>query len=269
MVAACRALESESRDGFVVDPFAAQLAGPRGMAILRALPNPKVMQFGIGVRSRFIDELLLDALTTKNIETVLSVGCGLDTRPWRLALPPDLHWIEVDFAPILDYKDSAMRDHPPRCRRARITADLSDAVDRLTIYRAAGPAPALLITEGLLMYLPAATVEALAQEAEQQSSVAYWISDITTTAFAKAISIDTPRGIQSVRAPDSLSGEEIFEVLRRNGWVSEQRRSYIIDMEFARDRIRQLFGERPQAEGQAPIPPSTDDPTGVHCFRWE
>src|SRR6476469_5018268 len=117
MVAACRALESESPDGFVRDPFAARLAGERGMAMLRALPQAEMMRFGIGVRSRFMDELLLEALASKPIATVLSVGCGLDTRPWRLEMPPDLRWIEVDFADLLDYKEALMSGETPRCRR--------------------------------------------------------------------------------------------------------------------------------------------------------
>lgn len=61
MVAACRALESESADGFVHDPFAARLAGERGMAIFRAIPQADMIRFGIDVRSRFMDELLLEA----------------------------------------------------------------------------------------------------------------------------------------------------------------------------------------------------------------
>ena len=180
MVAACRALEFECADGFVHDPFAARLAGERGMAMLRALPQPGMMRFGIGVRSRFMDELLLLALASEPIATVLSVGCGLDTRPWRLELPPDLRWIEVDFADLLDYKEALMSGETPRCRRERITADLNDAAERRTIYAAVGPAPALMITEGLLMYLPASTVEELAAEAWQQSGIAQWMSDITT-----------------------------------------------------------------------------------------
>src|SRR5215470_16974391 len=83
MVAACRALEFESPDGFVRDPFAARLAGDRGMSILRAQPRSEMMRFGVGVRTRFLDELLLEALTSTPIETVVCPGCGLDTRPWR------------------------------------------------------------------------------------------------------------------------------------------------------------------------------------------
>lgn len=81
MVAACRALESETPDGFVQDPFAARLAGERGMAMLRSMPSPEMMRFGIGVRSYFLDQLLLNALASAPIKAVLSVGCGLDTRP--------------------------------------------------------------------------------------------------------------------------------------------------------------------------------------------
>jgi methyltransferase (TIGR00027 family) len=263
MVAACRALESECADGFVHDPFAARLAGERGMAMLRALPQPGMMRFGIGVRSRFMDELLLEALSSKPIATVLSVGCGLDTRPWRLELPPDLRWIEVDFADLLDYKEALMSGETPRCCRERITADLNDAAERRTIYAAAGPAPALMITEGLLMYLPASTVEALAAEAWQQSGIAHWMSDITTSAFAKAINMDKT-ALSNVQASDFLQGEQILDAVRRHGWVTAARRSYITDMAFAMERIPRLMGDLPQPADPPPIPP--DDPTGVHRF---
>jgi len=263
MVAACRALESECADGFVHDPFAARLAGERGVAMLRALPQPEMMRFGVGVRSRFVDELLVEALASNPIATVLSVGCGLDTRPWRLPLPTELRWIEVDFADMLDYKDALMSAETPRCRRERVTADLNDAAERRSIYAAAGPAPALMITEGLLMYLPAATVEALAAEPWHQSGIAHWITDITTTAFAKAINMDR-MWFRKLQASDYLSGEQILDVVRRHRWVTAARRSYLTDTAFAMERIRRLMGDRPQPEGPPPVPP--DDPTGVHRF---
>ena len=158
MVAACRAHESELEDAFVHDPFAARLAGERGVAILRALPHSNVVRLGLAVRTRFVDELLLDALATYPIATVLSVGCGLDTRPWRLALSPDLRWIEINFADVLDYKDRLMSGERSRCRRERLTVDLNNAAQRRAMYEAAGSSSALMITEGLLLYLPAATV---------------------------------------------------------------------------------------------------------------
>jgi len=262
LVAACRALEAESADGFVHDPFAARLAGERGMAILRQNPQPEMMRFGIAVRSRFVDQLLLEALASKPIATVLSVGCGLDTRPWRLELPPDLRWVEVDFADMLDYKEAAMSAETPHCRRERLTADVTDPSQRRAIYAAAGPEPALMITEGLLMYLPAAAVDALGSEAWQHSGIAHWMVDITTTAFLKAVTVDSMRSVRHVQASDSLPGEEILDRIRGNGWATAARRSYLTDMAFAMERIGRLMGPRPAG----PPPVSMDDPTGVHLF---
>jgi len=264
MVAACRALESQSPDGFVHDPFAARLAGERGMAILQNQPRPEMLRFGMGVRSHFIDELLLDTLKSIPVKTVVSVGCGLDTRPWRLELPAHLRWIEVDFADMLDYKDALMSAETPRCRRERLTADLNDPAQRQAIYAAAGPETALMITEGLLMYLPAATVEALAEESWHASGIAHWMSDIMTTAFAHAMDVDTMRAVRHVQAPDFLRGEEILDCILRHGWKTAAKRSYITDTAFATERILRLFGGRAQPTDPPPV--SMDDPTGVHRF---
>jgi methyltransferase (TIGR00027 family) len=267
MVAACRALETDSPDGCVRDPFAARLAGERGLAILQAIPHPMIMQFGIGVRSRFIDELLLEALAAGGIETVVSLGCGLDTRPWRLEeLEPDLRWIEADFAALLDYKDRLMSPDKPRCRRERVTVDVNDTGHRRDFYAHVGPAPALLITEGLLMYLPGSTVDALAAETSQRSGIVHWIGDFNTTAFSKAINMETPQSLRNVQAPDSLPGEQILATLQQHGWTSAARRSYITGVGFAAERIQHLFGNLRPRDGAAPAPPPADDPSGVHCL---
>ena len=264
MVAACRAHETELEDAFIRDPFAARLAGERGQAFLNALPHANVVRFGMAIRTRLLDELLLEALAAYPIKTVLSVGCGLDTRPWRLALASDLRWIEIDFADLLDYKEGLMAGETPRCRRERMTVDVNDPEQRRAMYEAAGTAPALMITEGLLMYLPAATVDALAAESWNKSGIAHWISDITTTAFSKAIGggKDSMKPLRHVQASDALKGEQILEVVGRHGWTTSARRSYITDLGFAMERIRRMMG----GAAPPPTPVAPDDPTGVHRF---
>lgn len=265
MVAACRAAETELEDGFVRDPFAARLAGERGKAILNALPYANIARMGLSIRARFVDELLLEAVATSSIATVLSVGCGLDTRPWRLELPANLRWIEIDFADMLDYKERLMSGEKAPCRRERLVADVTNPEERRAMYEAAGAEPSLMITEGLLMYLPAATVDELASETRDRSSVAHWISDITTTGFRKALGggTDTMSPIRHVQAADALQGEQILEVLQRHGWNTAARRSYISDVEFAQDRVRRMMGGK--TPPSPPFPPG--DPTGVHRFE--
>jgi len=224
-----------------------------------------VLRFGMAVRTRFLDELLAEALAIHPIKTVLSVGCGLDTRPWRLELPPGLRWIEVDFPDVLDYKHGLLAGEKAHCRVERLSVDLNDAAQRRTMYEAAGTEPALVITEGVLMYLGAATVDALAAEIPNASRVSHWISDITTSAFGTAIRGGQPAnsGFEHVRAPDALEGEQILEVMHTHGWTTEAMRSYIRDAAFTHDRVRRIFGDMPQS---APPPFAPGDPTGIHRF---
>lgn len=264
MVAACRALEFEDPEGFVKDPFAERLAGDRGMAILQEVPNREMMRLVIGVRSRFVDEVLLEALAEHAVATVLSVGCGLDSRPWRLDLRPDLRWIEADFAHLLDYKDGLMSQEKPRCLRERMVVDVNDAEQRRALYQAAGAGPALMITEGLLTYLPAATVEALTAEAGRENSVAHWIIDPVSSVLRRGSGMDTVRAVTSMQAPDSLDGEQIVDCLHRHGWVSVTRRSYMTDMGFAMERIGRRMGQTARREPPPDLRP--DDPSGVHRF---
>jgi methyltransferase (TIGR00027 family) len=265
LVAACRALETERADAFVRDPFAARLAGERGMAIARALPHLEAMSFGIALRGRFMDELIADTIARHGIETVVSLGCGLDARPWRLDLPAGLRWIESDLPGILVYKAGVMASETPRCRLEQLAADLNDASGRRAVYEAAGAAPALLITEGLLMFLPAATIEALAAEISENTGIRHWLSDIITPALVRIANPEAFRTIRSVQAADRLDGLAILDVLARHGWTTAERRSFITDLSFAAGRIEAMMRARPQ-DAPPPARPPADDPAGVHLF---
>lgn len=266
LVAACRALETARPDALVGDPFAAELAGERGMAMARGLPILEMMCFGVAIRSRFLDELV--TRTARKIETVLSLGSGLDTRPWRLDLPAGLRWIEADFPDMLDYKAAMMAGHPPKCRLERVAADLNDRAARSSLFAAAGSAPALMITEGLLMYLKAETVEALAVESSPAGSIQYWLMDLISQEAARSVGTSSIQSIQNVRAENHLEGAGILDVLNRTGWHTVERRNYTTDaFREAPERIKALIASRPASEPLAPPPP--DDPSGVHLFGRE
>jgi methyltransferase (TIGR00027 family) len=264
LVAGCRAVEAERHDALVRDPFVARLAGDRGLAMFRTLPHPEIMCFGMAIRTRFIDELILDVLASTALATVVSVGCGLDTRPWRLNLPPDLRWIEIDFPAVLDYKDKLLGAEATRCRRERLPVDLNDPGQRASAYATVGQAPTLMLTEGLLMYLPAQTVRSLASEPPRESGITHWISDIVTTSFRQAIGGGGSRVVDHVMAEDHLAGEQILHTLYSHGWQTAVRRSYITDVGFASERIRQMAAGKAGPPKPPPFEPG--DPSGVHLF---
>ena len=265
LVAACRALEMTRPDCLVRDPFAAELAGERGTAMLQDTPRREMLCFGIGIRSFFLDELVMDAVTSRGVSTVLSLGAGLDTRPWRLDLPEHVRWIEADFPGMLDYKHSIMASHQPKCRLDRMPADLTDVAARSAVFAAAASAPALMITEGLLAYLPGETVEALASGPARGGAIQYWLLDLASPEMTKRVQMDAYQSIQRVRAESHVNGTQILEILTRNGWNSVCHRDYTVDAwKAAQARIMTLAQSLTAVEQPPPLP--AGDPSGIHLF---
>lgn len=267
MAAACRALETARADGLVRDPFAERLAGPRGDAILHGITGWQLMCFGIGVRTRFLDDLVIETVARESIAVVLSIGAGLDTRPWRLALPPDLRWIEADFPEMLDYKTRAMADEKPKCRLERVAADVTAPTQRAALFAAAAGVPTLMITEGLLMYLAGAAVEAIAADAARHG-IRRWLLDASSLDLARRLGWDAGRSIENLRAPDHLEGAALPDAVRSIGWSQLRFRSYSRDaVEVAAERIAAMI--RPYLEKGIPLPVAVDDSSGVYLFGRE
>ena len=265
LVAAARAAETRLEDGLVRDPFALRLAGERGLAIARSNTHSPWRSFGIGMRSHFIDDILLSEIRSGDVDCVLCLGAGLDARPWRLPFPsPDFRWIEVDFAPVLDYKYGILKDEKPTCRPERMTADLNVHADRQRVLAAATAHGhrVLLLTEGLLFYLPGETVRQLAFEARVCSR---WLMDISpATSFLLATGGDGMQKLNDLRHETRLEGSEIVATVEQSGWTRAVSKTFVRDaVPFAIKRM-QTQGWKPDPNGARPSP---DDPGGVWLFR--
>jgi len=264
LVAAARAAETKREDGLVRDPYAARLAGERGIAIARSGTPSRWRSFGIGLRSRFIDEFLFAEVSAGNIDCVLCLGAGLDARPWRLSLPKSVRWIEVDFAPILEYKYSILKDVAPQCRLERITADLNDKADRQRVLESAiGPGSrVLLLSEGLLFYLPGETVRSLATEA---LGCCRWIVDISPqTSLLLAGGGDAMQEANQLRHETRLEGDQILQTILAAGWQAAASKTFMKDgAPFAIERMTKNSWT---LDPDTPRPPM-DDPAGVWLFR--
>ena len=181
-VAMYRAMESERSDALFYDPYARQLAGERGERIIREIRMPG---WPIVVRTQVLDELILKAVEEEDCDTVLNLAAGLDTRPYRLALPATLRWVEADLAHMIEYKNTALKDAKCFCRLERHAVDLADATARRALFTRVGAAAdkVLVITEGLLIYMDETRVRSLAQDLHQQVSFKRWLMDISSPAL--------------------------------------------------------------------------------------
>src|SRR6185369_16309569 len=111
---------------------------------------------------------------------VLNLAAGLDTRPYRLALPASLRWVEVDFPDILDYKEHVIGDAKPACALERVRLDLSNHDARRGLINRLGreASNVFVMAEGLVVYLMRDDVVALAQDLAAPPSFAHWAVDI-------------------------------------------------------------------------------------------
>src|SRR5437667_1910976 len=89
-VAFYRVMESERPDALFRDPYARRLAGERGRRIAAAMgATSKYTRWTLVVRTVLIDEFITAAVAG-GINTVLNLGAGLDSRPYRMSLPGSL-----------------------------------------------------------------------------------------------------------------------------------------------------------------------------------
>ncbi|HEX2749313.1 MAG TPA: SAM-dependent methyltransferase [Verrucomicrobiales bacterium] len=180
-VAHYRALESVRPDALFHDDLAAVLTGERGRRIAEALErreSQSMTRWSVIIRTVVIDRLI-QRLVAEGVDTVINLGAGLDTRPYRLALPASLHWIEVDYPDMIAHKEKVLTAHRPGVQLERIPLDLADVDERRKLFArlGAGAQRALILTEGVVVYLTEAHVTSLAEDLHAQPSFQYWIGE--------------------------------------------------------------------------------------------
>ncbi len=218
-VAIYRAMETERPDAIFSDPFARRLAGARGEEIVRGMRRGRQMAWPMIVRTAVMDEIVL-RLVAAGADTVVNLAAGLDARPFRLPLPAELRWIDVDFADVLAYKQDGLADARPRCRYEAVAADLADAAQRRSALDRAvsGAAAALVITEGLLVYLAAAQVADLARDLATRSACRWWLTDLATPRLLAMLSRTWGDQLAAGNAPFRFAPAEGTAFFTPFGW---------------------------------------------------
>jgi methyltransferase (TIGR00027 family) len=252
-VAVYRARESARPDALFHDPYAQLLAGERGQAIAALMPRQARNGWPMIARTKLMDDLIMAAIA-QGCDCVVNLAAGFDTRPYRLDVAASLRWIEADLPALTEEKERLLKDAEPRCRLRRIQVDLADSGARVAMLReAVGPSRnALVITEGLLVYLDEAQVHSLAVDLGAQAGIRWWLLDLASPALLEMMK--KSMGPQLANAPMKFgpaNGVAFFEDL---GW----RAARIQSVMRAASRFRRLpwtlklFGFLPEPNPRNP-----------------
>ncbi|CAM3623533.1 class I SAM-dependent methyltransferase [Tsukamurella ocularis] len=102
------------------------------------------------VRTAQYDRWTREFLRQYPESTVVHLGCGLDSRVFRIDPGPGVHWVDVDFPAVIDLRRQVYPDRPGYHLVA------SSATDHAWLHRIPANRPTLFLAEGISMYLTAA-----------------------------------------------------------------------------------------------------------------
>src|SRR5579864_3044833 len=179
LAAVYRARESERPDALFRDPFARRLAGKHGDQIADSIAFSNRNAWAWVARTYLFDQFIAEQCR-QGVDMVVNLAAGLDTRPYRMALPAALQWIEVDLPGILSYKEEILAGEKPACALERVRVDLSDATARRELFAQLGrrAAKSLILSEGLLAYFSTDQVRKLAEDLATPPAFQCWVADL-------------------------------------------------------------------------------------------
>ena len=214
-----RVRETERPDALFRDPFAKRLTGERGEQIAAAMKSQDKHEWAWVMRTVLFDAFIAEQVG-QGVDLVVNLAAGLDARPYRMPLPPALRWVEVDLPAILDYKEEVLRGEKPACALDRVRLDLSDVSARRDLFRRLGEGAkkVLIITEGLLIYLTADEVGALAEDLAAPESFRRWVLDIASPGLLRLIQREVGAALEEARAPLKFAPPEGPAFFVPHGW---------------------------------------------------
>ncbi len=226
-VALYRAMESERPDALFRDPYARKLAGERGERIVASMRRGRAWAWPMIVRTAVLDELILRTIQRDGVDTVLNLAAGLDTRPYRLPLPPSLRWIEADFPDVIAYKQEQLNGERQVCVLERVGIDLTDVGRRRALFARIGAAArqVLVVSEGLLIYLTPEQVAALASDLAAPASFRWWLIDLASPRLLKMMERTWGRAVAAGNAPFQFAPAEGSQFFQTRGWQEAEFRS--------------------------------------------
>lgn len=149
-----KAAESALSDSLLHDQFAADAMRRLG----QSAPHLDVghdMTIGIAMRAYLVDRWTRSFITRNPDATVLHLGCGLDSRVFRIDPPDEVRWFDVDFPDVIALR---RRLYPDRASYTLIGSSVTEPgwLDTISDDR-----PTIVVAEGVLPYLAAEDVYGL------------------------------------------------------------------------------------------------------------
>ena len=214
-----RAQETKREDALFRDPYAERLAGARGTEIANTLPEGNKHEWAWVARTYLFDQFIAKEIA-EGTDLVVNLAAGLDARPYRMKLPRTLQWAEIDLPEPLTYKELVLANEKPVCALERIRLDLANPPARRALFAQlnARAKKALVLTEGLLIYLTPEEVGELAKDLAACGNFHAWITDLSSPGLLRMMQRTSGKELSKAGAPFKFGPMEGPGFFAPYGW---------------------------------------------------
>ena len=225
-VAVFRAEETERPDALFHDPYARRLAGEKGEQIANAVSFSKKNSWSFVARTYLFDHYV-DSHVEQGYDMIINMAAGLDARPYRMQLPPSLKWVEVDLPGIINYKQNILLNEIPHCKLESVRLDLSDRNKRLDLFRRLNTesSKALVLTEGLMIYLTSVQAAELSADLSAQDHFHHWLFDLASPGLLVLANKEMGPALKDSDAAFQFAPEEGEGFFLQFGWKNLESKS--------------------------------------------
>ncbi len=173
------------------------------------------------------------------MDQLVILAAGLDTRAFRLPLPPDLVLFELDRPEVLDFKAARLeeRNATSRCRRVPIPVDLTG--DWTAALQEGGfdrQRSAVWLVEGLTLYLTGDQVRHLLGTLSGLAVAGSWLlTDAVSESFLVSAQLGGFLAMMAANgSPFQFGTDDPAGLMAAHGWTSQVTRFGEPDANFGR-----------------------------------
>lgn len=201
-----KAGESLLPDSLLKDRFAAEAAAQIDYDFAR-LKVDRDLMVGLAMRAHVLDGWTRDFLVEHGDAIALHLGCGLDSRVFRIDPPVGIDWYDVDYPEVIALR---RRLYPARAGYHLMGTSVTE---RGWLGSVPQDRPAMIIAEGLLPYLPEEEVPLLLERLVRHCRSGEIVFDAYSPLGLKLIALQP--SIKATRAVLRWSLDEPSELERQ------------------------------------------------------
>jgi methyltransferase (TIGR00027 family) len=192
-----RMRDAESPRPICADGYAKRFMDQRGLEIFRQFGGESSANISNVSRHRYIDDFLRAALAADPQLQVVVLGCGFDSRAFRLRGGT---WLELDEPQLIAYKNDTLPASQAPNPLRRIPIDFASESLEQKLQPFAGTAPTVFVIEGVAMYLPIESLRTTLQTLGNLFPGNRVIADLMTAHFINRYGANIKRTIAALGA---------------------------------------------------------------------